>query len=169
MSAQATYSFTLKDELGVTGSMVVYADVNDASVPADLAADWQTLATAIDAASGCKITHGRVTLLEAMTGGKGTPAAGSRIEQSAVLNFGNAATTRRQGIVLPGVKDALIVNDRLVVASGALQTLINLLSAGTALAKSTPANAAYQAATTLIDAFLAFRKRRRQLERATIE
>ena len=149
--------------------MLVYADVSTAATPSDLATDWQTLATAIDGASGAQITKGRVTLLEAMSGGKSSPAADSRIEQSAILNFSNGDTTRRQGIVLPAVSTSEIVGGKLNIATGALSTLVALLSSGTSLANSAPTNAAFQALTTLYDAFVSFRKHRKQLQRSSIE
>lgn len=165
---QVQCNYNVVDELGTEASVLTYFDAADTISLAQAVADFQTLGTAIAAVTGAVVKKGRVAVMLPFTDSKGTPAAGSRIEQSAVFNFSNGSTTRRQGIVIPAVSDSLISGGKIGL-SGAVSTLIALLSTGTTLATLVPTNAAFQVLTTLYDAFLSFRKRRRQLDRSSYE
>jgi hypothetical protein len=155
----ARLSFTVQDELGTEASIAEYAMVDPAMTVTQLAGAWQGQATLLDAILDARILRGSAVLLNAMAGGKGAPAAGSRVEQTGVFNFTNAITAHRFGIAVAGLADSVIVGGRIDVAEDGpvdlwADSLVAAITGG-----GVYTNTAQQSLAVLVDAFLSFRKR----------
>lgn len=169
------FTFSVLDELGTRAAITDYALMDPTATVANLIAAWGAQATLLDAVTGCQITGGGVEMSDTnaqMTalGLKSAPVAGSRVEQTGVFNLSNSSTPRRFGIAVAGILDSLISAGRIVITEGGPVDLwLDLIeAAGTA---TTPqyANTAGQSLVALVDAFLSFRKRRKQLSRSSRE
>lgn len=171
----ALVSFSLEDELGTKASMAFPALLDPAMTITQLNAALAAEATAIDAIVGAAITGASIavqatpTQLAAATA-KDTPAAGSRVEQTGVFDLRNATTTRLFGIAVPGLADSVIAAGTInLVEDGPVDTWLDIVEAAGSASQPQVTNDAQQAVTTLADAFLSFRKRRRQLARSSRE
>jgi hypothetical protein len=156
----ARLSFSVTDELGTEASIAEYVMVDPAMTVAQATTAWQAQATLLDPILDAKIQKGSVVLLTLMAGGKGAPAAGSRVEQTAVANFTNAITAHRFGIALAGLAEAVIVGGKIDLTEGGIFDLWADSVAPYVAGLITFTNTATQALVALADAFLSFRKRR---------
>jgi hypothetical protein len=93
----------------------------------------------------------------------GATFVASRVEQTGVLNFSNTATSRRYGQALPSIRSNLLTAGKIDLKDAALAALVALLTSGPFT------NAAQQVLAALVDAIIAFRKRRKQLQRTSFE
>lgn len=165
----ARMSFGVQDELGTEASIAEYAMVDPAMTVLQATTAWQAQATLLDAILGARIVRGSFTLITAMSGGKGSPDAGSRVEQNGVFNFLDAVTlTRRSGIALAGLSDSVLSGDTIDLTEGQpvdlwADSIVAAITGGGVFT-----NAQRQALTALVDAFLSFRKRH-ALNRASRE
>lgn len=165
---QAQFSFTILDQLGTKASMVIYALADPTKTIANLAADWETWAGLIDLIIGGQILHGTARLVLAPSGGeKGAPAAGSRVEQTGVFDLLNGVTPHKYGEAVPSIADAVIASGRIDLTDANVANFFTALH--TATANTEPTNNSFQALTAESDAFLSFRKRRKQLDRSSFE
>jgi hypothetical protein len=81
----------------------------------------------------------------------------------AIVNFTTAASPHRQGFEVPGLAASLLTGRVIKVDTGALRVLIDLM-------KTSPFTNPYaQLYTAFSDVFLAFRRRQKQVMRATVE
>lgn len=163
----ARFSFTIVDELGVEASIQAYLLVDPLCTAADLSAGWQTMATAIDGITGGQITRGQAVVVEAMTGGKGSPAAGSRVEQTGVFDYGTAVGTHVWGQAIASLADSVISGGKINLANANVIAYQAVIPGTITLGEY--ANSSFQALTTFKDCFISFRKRRKQLDRASKE
>jgi len=155
----ARLSFTVQDELGTEASITEYAMVDPAMTVAQLAGAWQAQATLLDGILDAKIKKGQACLVTSMTGGKGAPAAGSRVEQTGVFNFRNGVTAHRFGIALAGLADAVIAAGRIdVTEDGPVDLWADAIVAAIT-GGGVYTNTAQQTLVELVDAFISFRKR----------
>jgi len=99
----------------------------------------------------------------------GKPASGNRVEQNAVINYLVTASGRRFGIATPGWKDSLISGGSPVLGSGAGATWQAILTGAMGDATGTNTSNDFLALGAAVDAFLSFRKHRRQLTRSSFE
>jgi hypothetical protein len=161
-------SVTVRDELGTEASEVFYGLADPTSTLATAEAAWATLTADLDPVLSAQIVRGAISFPCTPAGGlKAAPVAGSRVEQTGVINFSNPITTRRFGEDLPGLSNDVIVGGKINLADAGIAALIALLSVpGASL---TYTNFAQQALNGVIDAVLSFRKRRRQLARTSFE
>jgi hypothetical protein len=171
-SVRAT--LTIVDGLGTEASNAYYAEVDGAATTvADLLSTWGTLAQKVDAVVDGQIIRGEVCVIADPTTVtapilKTTPAAGSRVEQTAVLNFSNTISSKRFGEAVPAVADANISGGKINLTAGQpVPLLVTFLT--TASATLAWANSNQQTLVALVDAVLSFRKRRRQLSRSSFE
>jgi len=164
----AQLSFSVEDELTTDASISVPAMVDPAMTVAQLAGAWSSLAALLDPVIAAQITGGRAILQLPMAGGKANPAAGSRVEQTGVFNFHNGVTDRRWGLAVPGLSSAVISAGRINLTDAGVAALLAALE-GAITGGGVYTNEARQALTTLADAFISFRKRRRQLARSSFE
>ena len=168
LTAPARLSVSVVDELGTEASTVAYLMVDPTQPLAALAASAQQWATDLDAVIGGKITKVSAILLPGLPPGlKANPVAGSRVEQTAVINFASAGNVHRFGMAIPSVADSKLAGGRLNLSDAAVQALVVLLTTATGTqAFATPAQ---QIIVSAVDAILSFRKRRKSLTRSSFE
>jgi hypothetical protein len=167
-TVHAQFSFSIQDELGTKASMILYSTLSDATTVAQLNTEWEALAVAIDAVIGGQILGGTAALVNTPSGDeKASPAAGSRVEQTAVLDFPQTGTGRVFGVAIPSLSDDFVAGGT-VVLTGDMATLITAIQ-GTYTASGVFASNTWIQLDDLQDAFLSFRKRRRQLSRSSYE
>lgn len=171
----ALISFSLEDELGTKASVAFPCLLDPAMTITQLNAALAAEATAIDAIVGAAVIGASVAVqatpaqLAAATA-KDTPAAGSRVEQTGVFDLKNATTTRLFGIAVPGLSDDVIVAGAIdLTEDGPVDVWLDLIETAGSASVPQITNSAQQAVTTLSDAFLSFRKRRKQLARSSRE
>jgi hypothetical protein len=162
-NVQVRYSITFQDSTGVEASTYTGVSLTDATTLAEVATAYGTWADAVAAASDCAAIRGSITLLPVVTPAEGKPVEGSSVEKTAILNFKTGASVHRQGFDVPGVAAALLTGRAIKIDTGALRDLIDLM-------KTSPFTNPYaQLYTAFTDAILAFRRRQKQTERATLE
>lgn len=168
MADPTVFSYTLRDQLGTEASTLIYVDYDGAVETENaLAGSWAAYGAALDAASGAQIIKGHILIPQNADGAwKTSPAAGSRVEQNAIINFRATGSSKRQGFSVPALLNTLISSDGKVnTTSGALHDLIALILGGFGTVDA--ANALGTLIVAFTDAFLAFRKHRKQLEKST--
>ena len=168
MATPALFTYTILDANGVKASAPFYFIAASAATQAEIAADWVTLGTLIDAVSGGVIIGGgvkRAFLPDA--GWKTSPVAGSDVSDVLNLNYSNVTDIYKFGLIVPMLREALVADGRPIIASGAIKTLSDYLLAG----ETTPAlvftNTGGNDLAALVDAFQSDRKHRRQLKAAS--
>jgi hypothetical protein len=171
----ALISLSVEDELGTRASLSLPALLDPAMTVAQASTALAAEMTAIDAIIGANIIGASISVQAtqaqiAAATTKDTPAVGSRVEQTGVFDLKNAVTTRLFGIAVPGLSDDVITAGTIdITEDGPVDTWLDLVeSAGSATVPQIT-NGAQQAVTTLADAFLSFRKRRKQLARSSRE
>lgn len=165
---EAQFSYTVQDELGTKASMVIYTLADPTKTLTNLAADWETFAGLIDLIISGQILHGEARLVLKPSGSEKTaPGTGSRVEQTGAFNFTNSVSPRRFGEAVPSIANAVISGGRIDLADTNVSNFVTAMH--TATANTEPTNNTFQALNALADAFISFRKRRRQLERSSLE
>ena len=164
-------SATIVDEWGIEASAPFYAQALDSQTIAALGVEVGNWATALDAVTAGYIKNIRLTLFPALPGGVKTAAAsGSRVEQTGLLGFLPTGTTKRYSAPVPAISNGATVmsGDRIVLtAIDPVGLLIALLTTvGTVLRWCNEHN---QQITQFIDAIVAFRKKRKQLQKSSFE
>lgn len=164
----ARFTFSVLDGLGTRAAITDYAMIDPAMTVAQAVAAWGAQATALDAMLDAQIVGGGVEIVRGPTG-KGAPVSTSRVEQTGVFNLLNATTPHRYGIAVAGLADAVIEAGRILLTEdGVVDTWLDIIEAAIT-GGGVYTNQAQQAVTTLADAFLSFRKRRKQLSRSSRE
>jgi len=160
------YSFTLQDALGTKASMVLYSTATDTSTGANLASEWQALATLISAITSAAVLHGNASVMQTFT--DDAPTADSRVEQTGVFDFPSSISGRLFGIAVPGLDNSVIVSGEIDLSDTDVAAFITAIQ-GTYTAGGVFTNNNWQQLNDLADAFLSFRKRRKQLSRSSYE
>ena len=161
--AQVQYSETFQDDTGAEASTFTGASLVDTTTLATLLSDYAAWADAVAAASDCAAIRGSIRVIPAVSPGEGKPVADSSVEKVAIVNFKTDESPHRSGFEVPGLAASLLTGRAIKVDTGALHTLIDLM-------KTTPFTNPYaQLYTAFSDVFLAFRKRRKETMRATVE
>jgi len=86
-----------------------------------------------------------------------------------VFNFANGSTTRRFGEAVPALADAVIAGGTIDLSDADVAAFVTAMGAASGTATSQATNNSFQDLTSLVDAFLSFRKRRKQLLRSSFE
>lgn len=162
-------SYSLVDELGVKAATTMYALVDPATTITELAAQWQTFLALLQAVTGASITGGKAGIVAVPAGAAPAPVAGSRVEQTGLFNFAIAGTGKRYGVDVPALLNTLIVDDKIVDATGAVAALTAAISAAWGDALGQFASNQFVPLGALLDLFLSFRKHRKQLRSLTYE
>jgi hypothetical protein len=163
---EAHFTFTVLDELGTKASMVIYALADPTKTIANLAADWETWAGLIDLIIGGQILGGRAELVTVPSGAeKSSPAAGSRVEQTGVFDFPVTTTGKVFGEAVVSLADSVIVGGQIDLTDTNVTNFYTAIATPTA--NTSPTNNTYQDLGALRDAFISFRKHRRQLSRSS--
>lgn len=168
LTAPAQVSVSIVDELGTTSTSLQHVMVDPTAPLAALAATAQAYASTLDAVISGRITDVRATLLPGLPAGlKAAAAVGSRVEQTAVLNFIDQVSPKKWGSAIPSIADAMITNGKINLTNAAIEALVVLITTPTATAAfATPVRTVLHQA---VDIFLSFRKRRKQLNRSSFE
>ena len=171
------FSATIVDGLGTEASTLSYLTVPDSATLAQINVALGTWLSELDAVTdgaivktAIRITPGFATIVfpTALKAATGTAWLNSRVEQTGVLNFGNTVSNHRFGQVIPAIADSKLLAGKINLSDAAVALLLTLLSSGTP-AGGNYTNNAQQVLSALIDAILAFRKRRKQLSRTSFE
>jgi hypothetical protein len=163
-------SGTFVDEWGIEASAPYYALADPSLTITAMLAEANALLGALQAASDAHISHGHITMALAAPAPTGVATAGSRVEQTGVLNFSSTGTSKRWGGYVPAISNGATVlsGDRIVLTGvdpvGLLVAI--LTTVGTVLAWCSAHN---QQIVAFVDAIVAFHKRRKQLQRASFE
>ena len=161
-----TLSFVVTDELGTSANMQFYAMADSTATLGDVLAAWGDMLTSVRLMSSGGINKGHI-LFPQVPDFVSPASTGSRVEQCGVFNFGNADDTRRWAAVVPSLNPREIANGKIDLTATDVTSWVGfLLSGATAYQFANPAT---QLLTHLIDAFIAFRKKRRQLARTSYE
>lgn len=168
MAQDARLSVTLRDEWGIEAATAAYISVDDAATMASLQTAWFHFQQDVDAISDGQIIRGSIVLGMAPDSVKAAPIAGGRVEQTGLFNFIGTASPRRWAAAVPAIAAATLVGDRINLANADVTTFIALLTGGVAGTYSYT-NDHGQPITAMVDAFVSFRKKRKQLQRSSFE
>jgi len=164
-------SATIVDEWGIEASSVYYAQADDSKTIAAMVTEVDAFIVGLDGVTDGEIRAARVTILPALPGGiKTAAAAGSRVEQTGLLGFSATGTTKRYSAAIPALSNGntVLSGDRIVLSGvDPVGVLIAILTTvGTVLKWVNEHNQQIQ---DFIDALVAFRKKRKQLQRSSFE
>jgi hypothetical protein len=165
----ARVSCTIVDELGVHTRLIMYFLVDDSDTVADQmtkAFDWLQI---IQPLSSGIITSWQYSVYGDASPFAGTPAVGSRVEQTAVFDFvppGYAG--RKFGLPIPAIVNSVLTAGKVDLTNGLITALVNQVTNTNSM--FTPADAHWTSLNggSLSDAYFCFRKRRQQLSRSTM-
>jgi hypothetical protein len=162
-------SATLVDSWGTEASAPAYALADDTKTLAEVVTEANAYFAALDGASDAYIRRTKIELIPALPGGikTGASATGAKVEQTGLLGFTVDGTSKRYSLAIPAVSDGVLVADRMTLGAGGIATLLAILTAvGTALKWANDHN---QEINEFVDALVSFRKKRKQLQRSSIE
>lgn len=163
-----SFGFSIVDVLGIRATCTLYGKGDSTLVLSDQVTQWQALATALAGVTGGLIEEGEIRVrLTPTVDQTGKPAAGSRVEQTGVNTFViTGAGGKTFGTDVPAWLDSLLSGDDLVIGSGPGAAWVAAIT-GT-YTGGYMSNNTYQALGALAKSFLSFRKRRKQLYRASV-
>lgn len=177
----ARFTLSVVDELGTRASITDYALLDPAMTVAQLVTAIGVQATALAVpVSGASVVGAQVIEISAAvlpTAAQfaalalpGSPAAGSRVEQTGVFNLTNAVTPRHFGIAVAGLSDTVVTAGRIdITEGGVVDVWLDIVEQTGSATLPQYCNTADQALVALSDAFLSFRKRRKSLTRSSRE
>jgi hypothetical protein len=171
MATPTVLSYTFQDDDGVKASSLVYASYDGALETVDgLIGVWLALGTQIDAVTGAVILEGHIKIpLAADAGWKTVPLAGHSVSDTLNLVFSNDDTIYGDTVVIPALRDSLVVGGRPnLVAAGAIDALADELAGS--FTNGYYVNDGGSDLIALVEAFQGVRKHRRQLRaRSTVK
>lgn len=164
-------SVTVKDEWGIDASSAFYATADDSQTLAGLDTEVGSFVSAVDALTAGVITQARATIFPSLpTTVKALAASGSRVEQTGELGFLATGSSKRYSAAIPALANGATVlsGDRIVLtaADPAANLILILTTLGTVLHWC---NEHYQEIQKFVDAVVAYRKKRKQLQRSSFE
>jgi len=164
----AVLSATVADEWGIEASTDAYAMIDPTYTIAQLQAFMATYLVDLDDVVDGVIIRNKISIIPAIpTELKLTALSGSRVEQVGKLNFTPTGTTKAWALNLPSVASTTLTGDRLTLGTGAIATLLLLLTTVQTLIAF--ANDHSQEIQAFKDAFISFNKKRKQLHRSSLE
>lgn len=160
---QMVFSARLVDTKGQTRSCRAYYSRDDSITVAALVTALEGFASDIGALTDAGIT--RLSLsLDDVGFSTAVTAGGADIEQTGLLNFiATGPVARRWALAIPAFTNSKLSGDRIILTDAGTEVVIAELTSGNFT------NDHYQALTSLADAFLAFRRDRKQLQRSSFE
>jgi hypothetical protein len=170
----ARFTFSVIDGLGTKAAITDYALLDPAMTVAQLVTAWGAQAVALGNIVSAGIYGGGVEVMDtaAQLTALTLPAvdADSRVEQTGVFNLSNGVTPHKFGIAVAGLSDAVIsAGTILIPEDGVVDVWLDILEETGSATLPQYVNTAYQALVALVDAFISFRKRRKQLSRSSRE
>lgn len=173
MATTLTARFVAKivDEQQIEALTTSYVLVDPSSTQSDIETLWQDWLSALDVCTDGQIIDSWYTVSPALPGGIKTAAvAGSRVEQTGLLNFVATGSTQRAATAIPALSNGstVISGGKIVLTAGdPVPVFISLLLTGAALLEYT--NDVGQALVSLRDTLISFRLYNRQLAAASYE
>lgn len=159
------------DKIGLRAQSRFYAEVPNGATLVELTDGIGALAALVNAVTASTIVGGRVLVEVDVSGLTPNDDSTSRNFEQAALNFNNVDNTRSGGVLVPGVRDSLIVNGKVVDGSGAVKDLADYLVAAWAFAGSEGnghfTDAEWHHFATLRDTFLSNRSRTKAVSSRT--
>lgn len=162
------------DELSVEAWCNSYALVDPASTITDILSALQSWVADVDALSDGQVTDCWIQVIAALPGGvKTAPNSGSRVGQTALLNFHATGTPRRWAEAVPALANSQTQTSAgrttIIQTPGSpAKNLIDLLlTTGSSIIEWTNAND--QPLVSFTDSSISFRKYTRQLAVSTFE
>lgn len=174
-TSQVQFSYHVVDELGVSTAATLYALADPTNQIGDLVAQWRAFELLLQAIIGGSVQRGKVSLI-ATPAAVASPGAGSRVEQQGIFNYLLTGGTKHWGDAAPSLLNSKIVNGKINLADAAVAAYTAAIAASPAWTGASAGTATGVYASNqfvqlgaLVDAFLAFRKRRQQLRSLTFE
>jgi len=160
------YSFSAIDDAKVRATVTLPMRFAEAATLTQLVAGWNGALAVLQPIMGASIDKGHISFSQVVSSPP-APVTDSRVEQNGVFNFAISGTTHRQGIAVASLLDTLITAG-LIDLGTPVSDFTDLISAAITGGGvyATPDGVALGA---LVDAFLSFRKHRRQLRAHTLE
>lgn len=165
MTTPSIFTYTTLDANNVKASMPFYFIAADDNAQSDLAAEWVALGALLDAVTGGVIIGGGITIPQKPADAwKDTPVAGSDNSDVLNLNYANATTLYKFGLIVNMLRTSLVSGGRPIIASGAIKSLSDHIIAGVTSPVLAYTNTGGNDLSALVDAFQSDRKHRRQLK-----
>jgi len=162
------FSYRMTDELGIDASCLLYVFLDPATTVANLISEYQATSLLLHAISGGALKPGVVSLyIDPDAGAVAAAAAGSRVEQTAVFDFTNNANSRLWGEAVPAFLDSKISGGRINDADTDVVAWVTNLETAVTTGHYTTNN--FLRLVAVKDAFLSFRKHRKQLHRESLD
>jgi len=159
---QMVFSARLVDGMGQSRSCHAYYQRDDAITVATLVGALESYAADLEAMTDATIT--RLSLsIDDVTFSATVKTGGAPIEQTGVLNFTATGSAKRWGWAIPAFTNSKLTGDRINLADADTEVVIAEFTAGGFT------NDHYQPLTALADAFVSFRRDRKQLQRSSFE
>jgi hypothetical protein len=156
------FSATVQDEAGLKASVVSHLYVDSAQTVAAMVTALNTWLADLDAITGGQIIRSGIGIVPALPGGiKGSPVAGSEVQEVATFDFTQTGVPYHYGQVVPAfLETAETAAHKPNLADAGVAAFVTLLTTAPVLggAYTGPGNDALAA---LAYAFLATRKHRR--------
>jgi len=172
MPSPTIYSFTLKDARGVqattTGIFVAYnAAVQTVGA---MAGNVAALGGLIDAITDAQIIDCRMIIDVAPDPGwKSAPVAGSDVQESLNFSFLQANSKYVQGVLIPGLKNAMLVDGAPVPSAAPLSDFIDDMITNIGGSSTVFANSKFSNALNALDSvFVSFRPKRAATKQRTL-
>jgi len=169
LDTQGQFSFSYVDGLGTRASQVIYLQLDSTKTIANLKTDAQAMAALLVGILDVKMLEIQASVVLVPSADQtGKPISTSRVEQTGVFNFLNASNPRRFGEAVPGLSDDVISGGTIDLGAP-VADFVTAMHTISGTGASQPTTNYYTLLTSLADAFLSFRKRRKQLERSSYE
>ncbi len=168
----ARFSATILDEQNVEALAQSYVLVDPSHSFSDVITTFNTWLADLDACTDGQIIAARIHAGPTLPDGlKGAPVAGSRVEQTGIVNFSATGTTHRWGLAIPALKNSgtVIAAGKIVLTPGDPVPVLAALLTGGGTASLNWTNDNSQTIVALMDALISFRQRGKQLALATHE
>ena len=167
----ARFTAKIVDEQAIEALCTSYTLLDPTATQGDIITLWQDWLAALDACTDGQIIDATYTVVPALPSGlKSAAVAGSRVEQTGVLNFVATGSTQRAALGIPALSNGATVTSggRIVLTPGdPIPLLITLLLTGAALLEYT--NEVSQSFVSLKDTLITFRLYNKQLAAASYE
>jgi len=163
------FSARLMDINGRTRSCRAYYAIDDGITVNTLMGHLEGFANAIQGLSSAGIQRLSISIEDNGLGDFSSipraPSGNEPIEQTGVFNFNAVGPVpRRWGLAIPGFTNTVLIDGRIDLGDPAIVDMIADIGTGSAFT-----NEHYQPLGTLADAFLSFRRDRKQLQRSSFE
>jgi len=163
--AIATLSYTTLDANNVKASAPFYVIFDGTVTMAELNDVWVEFGALYDLVTGGVIIGGGVSIAYPPDAAwKDTPVAGSDNSDVLNLNYANATTLYKFGLIANMLRTALVSGGRPIIAAGAIKDMSDYILASHATPTFTFVDTGAHDLSALVDAFQSDRKHRRQLK-----